>query len=463
MAETLVLAELTVNAQGVVTGVSQATSAITGFDRKLTQTGQNAKSQDSSFDLLTKRMFNLRTAAVALVGSFSLAGVLFGIKNLVTEIVKGDSAFKDFEKSASGVLTQFSALARETLGVGNGLREAGHAMDVFSASMLAIRQTAEAHRGAIETGQGIIGDILFGVLGIGETVEGLKTILGLLDEATKKQQAQLRPSFREPGDESDWDPAKITAFLNAQSAALSSGSLPAPSPGMAIRLIDGMQQYVQLAERLPDAFTAAEEAANPLRETFEDLGNLSAGIEKGWEATEDAMARINETDLTKKMRDDLESLNDMFMRLSDTLTVAQLKFELILAAVNQFASQITTAITQGGITIRSFVADMLTMVGQMLLAWGALAVITTYFTGEPGFHVAAAAIAAGVGALLAARAIGGGREGPQAAQTGSGGTQGSGGSRQLVVNFGGPTFGFNEASFARYVSDLQRRGERTGG
>lgn len=457
MAETLVLAELSIDSKGVVSGVAVAGGALDGLGRKTEDAGKKVATSAGSFDLLTKRMFNLRTAAVALVGSFSLAGVLFGIRALVGEIIAGDVAFKEFQKSAKGVTAEFGALVRETFNVTGGLQSMTSWMDRIQASMLALRQAEEAHPAAMAAGrQGIIGAVFFGIPGAAGIISSLETIGSLWDKLTKKQQDAIKKSregFREAGDMSDWNPAKIMAALTLQSNALSA---PGKTVIPGFRFDTFLGDYIQLAERLPDLF-------NDLLDPLHEAAELTADMASGWEVSADAAKKIEETDL-KPLHADVETLEQLMLNLTESMNPAIEGFQIMLAAVQEFASQIATAIVQDGVTLRSFAADMLMMVGQMLLAWGALAVITTYFTGYPGFHVAAAAIAAGLGALVAARAIGGGHQGAGGQSSpGGGGPAGSSVTYNYQFSFAGPPIGFNEASFARYIVDLQRRGERGGG
>lgn len=429
MAETLVLAELTIDSQGVVSGVAVAGGALDGLGRKTETVAKQAAATAGPFDLLTKRMFNLKTAAVALIGSFSLAGVLLGLKSLVAEIIAGDAAFASFKKSAAGVTAEFGALARETFNVSGGLQGVTSWLDRVQASMRALRQAEEEHPAAASgVRQGIIGAVLFGIPGVGGLVHGLEQVGTALDQLTKRQQFQIKQE-REA-----FDPKRVDEWEAAVKKALA--ALPGPEgltsdmSQSAFRLIDG--EFIQKAERLPDIFN---EIVQPLEEAAVFTDQTTAG----WEATEDAMARIEESDLP-----------DVFFEVSESA-------QLAASAIVAIGQSITQHIVQGGLTFKAVFADMLMAMVPVLLGLAAIHLLEWDFTG------AALAFAAAIAAAAAAKALGagatrdytGGAAGPAMAAAAP--------TTNLQVNFAGPTFGFNESTFARYITDLQRRGERGGG
>jgi len=76
MAERLVLAELDVDSTQLKSNLIDARAA---FDKTATTVdtfGKRARETADFSDVLTRRMFSLRSAAVALLGSFTLAGHL---------------------------------------------------------------------------------------------------------------------------------------------------------------------------------------------------------------------------------------------------------------------------------------------------------------------------------------------------------------------------------------------------
>lgn len=386
--------------------------------------GQGLKGLESqtvrTANVFTQRMFSMRMAATALIGSFSLAGVILGLKSFVIEIIKADAAFSAFSKSAEGLTFQFGALVRETFNVRGGLESLTGEMDRFTGLM---RLASEM--GVTEAGQGIIGKILFGAPGVGPILTGLKAVKGVFDQMTEglKQEVEAEREAFDPKRVDQWEAAVRKAIAE----------LPGPEglkfdmSHSAFRLIGGPEK----AERLPDVFN---EILDPLREAAELTDQTTAG----WEATEDAMARIEESNLP-----------DIF---HETSVQAQLAASAIVA----IGESITQRIIQGGLTFKAVFADMLMAMVPVLLGLAAIHLLEWDFAG------AAYAFAAAIAAAAAAKALGAGAQrsyGGQAATAPSGG----GTTTNLQVSFAGPTFGFNEGMFARYLMDLQRRGERGGG
>lgn len=421
MAETLVLAELTVDSRGVVTGVAQATSAISGFDRKLTETGQSAGRTTAPLDAITHRMLNLRSAAVALVGSFSLAGIIFGLKNLAESIVKSDEAFKDLSISASHVKDEFFAVSRNALGVHEGLQEATTWADRFAGALHAIRRAQEEHPAAAAMArEGFIGAVLFGIPGASGIAAGIRSI------------------------GSAWD----TVFAEDIAAAKEGAPTPAQRvpetfPG---RLGKSSVILPPLARRLPDV-----QFSDELRDTWTDMAQPVLEIGQGWETAADAIDRIQESDI--------KGMADQFHDMSVGL-------ELLVDSLSAVGAVIGTMVANGG-NAKELFADV--MKGLAVSMWARSLEYVAYgiasstgigavsLQGTPAQFFAAAAkfAAAGTAAGLLGRTLGG------SAPSAPGGTPRGGAApvqRNVSFNFYGPTFGVNEASMARYFRDLDRRG-----
>ncbi len=167
---------------------------------------------------------------------------------------------------------------------------------------------------------------------------------------------------------------------------------------------------------------------------------------------------------TLGMTDALPPLIEMMEQLDNTLTTASLQFEVMVGLANQFASSVAGAFSGATLTFKTFVGGMLRMLGTTLLAWGALAVITSYYTGHPGFPVAFATIAAGVAALAAGAALGGG--GAAAPQPGTQAVAGSAGGGRITPNVAifveGSLLGTSREELARQITQLVREGQADG-
>lgn len=412
-----VIADIDFDQSGVVT-LGRVGQSMGGLESQTIRTA----------NVFTARMFNMRAAAMALIGSFSVAGIILGLKSLITNIVQGDSAFKDFQLSAKGVADEFARLAREAFNVGGGLQGATTWMVRIEASLLAIRQMAESAPAQSAGSQGVIAAVLFGIPGIGPLLQNLDQAGNAIDMLTKKQQAAIlkgRENF-DPKRVEDWEAAVKKAL-----AALpgDEGSKPLGTIGPGFRLIEG--QIIPKAERLPDIL-------EPATETFEEWGTLFVGFENSFN---DVGENIREWDITGKT-EEIKQMSE----------ASQLAADAIVA----IGQSITQHILQGGLTFKAVFADMLMAMVPVLLGLAAIHLLEYDFAG------AAYAFGAAIAAAAAAKALGSGSQRQYGSPAGATAPTAHS-TTHLQVTFAGPTFGFNEHAFARYIMDLQRQGARGGG
>jgi len=100
MAERLVLAELDVDSTQLAAHMSQARSSFDQTNVVVGKFGKTAQQTADFSDVLTRRMFSLRSAAVALLGSFTLAGLIFQIGSLIKTLITGTEWWKSFSTAA---------------------------------------------------------------------------------------------------------------------------------------------------------------------------------------------------------------------------------------------------------------------------------------------------------------------------------------------------------------------------
>lgn len=426
MPDTLVLAELTIDSSGVVTGVGVVKDSLGQAEQATDKFGKTVSRNTGFTEKLTERMFSLRHAAVALIGSFSLAGIIFELKGFLEEVIKSDAAFEDLQKSAAALHSEFISIARDGLGISSTLREATQWMDRLSGAILAAQAASPGGKK-----QGVFQNLFFGDPGISLLLAEFDAIGAAMDKLFAKQIAQIQAA-RGVGGVSvfeEWQQA--LKDTEAQLLGLEKGGIGTVAPGF--KLIDGV--IAKVATRLPDALTALEDASNPLKETWQEMNQFTDEIASGWETADEAIAGIQETDL-----------HSTFKEVSENA-------QLAASAIVAIGQSITQHIIQGGLTFRSVFADMLMSMVPVLLGLAAIHLLEYDFAG------AAYAFAAAIAAASAAKALGAGQQRGYGSQPG-GQPALAGASSTVTVVFAGPTFGFNEAAFGRYIMDLQRRGER---
>jgi hypothetical protein len=119
MPDRVVLADLAIDSTGVVTGATQASRAMRDVETTTERTAKGVRNSAGAFDLLSARMFNMKTAAAALLGGATLGGVIVAISNLTSEVVTNTAAWKEWTRSFDDALrkitqgeTQFTSAAR---------------------------------------------------------------------------------------------------------------------------------------------------------------------------------------------------------------------------------------------------------------------------------------------------------------------------------------------------------------
>lgn len=127
---------------------------------------------DTSGTTITNRMFSMRTAAVALLGSFTVAGVILGMKRLVEEAAKGDEAFKSMSISAG----QFHEQLLKSIRALPGFHEALVAID---GTLLRMAATARVFQ-QLMTGTGTL-----------DLVKAFSAALGQLQQEHAARLAEL--------------------------------------------------------------------------------------------------------------------------------------------------------------------------------------------------------------------------------------------------------------------------------
>jgi hypothetical protein len=117
--EELTLATITIDKDGVVRGVADMNRGLTQVERKFDDTSKAAGRTAEPFDALTHRMFNMRTAAAALLGGATLGGLILTISNLTSEIITNTGAWQEWKRAFDDAIksvtegeTKFDAAAR---------------------------------------------------------------------------------------------------------------------------------------------------------------------------------------------------------------------------------------------------------------------------------------------------------------------------------------------------------------
>src|SRR5258706_15749382 len=104
-AETLVLARLTIDSDGVVRGMASVGTAFDDGEQKIRR---HAKNIEGLSDKLAERFLSLRHIAAAMLGGFTVAEAVMGIGALTRQVIENTAAFKEAKEGVPGWWTELT-------------------------------------------------------------------------------------------------------------------------------------------------------------------------------------------------------------------------------------------------------------------------------------------------------------------------------------------------------------------
>jgi len=189
MAERVTVATLTIDEQGAVRSVNN----LVGAEKKL-----DAQTKTTS-DAFTARMFNMRSAAAAFLGGFTLAGAIFQLRELATAVITSSDAWAAYSKSADAAGKRTANLLADLLGITAALE--GTTPWLNRLERLAGVAKGQNYQGP--TAFGIIGTLLWGS-NYNLFKQALEGVGGLIDKALP---TEAKPGIADPWAVSDWEKA----------------------------------------------------------------------------------------------------------------------------------------------------------------------------------------------------------------------------------------------------------------
>ena len=486
MAETVVLAELSIDATGVVSGIAVTNNAMVGLGRTTEEVGRKVTRSSSFLDLVTRRMFNLRSAAVALLGGFTLGGIVVQLGALARNLITGTDWWRNFSNAIENTWlsltkgqTALQGIARSLDSAFGGAAGAGPAdfvaklneiktamkglataqqeaqgfnwlQRLFGTTLSSGRQMTPANPVDARQQTAMLEILQAGWRQLGASVDAITADLAKRLDITKAKARELIQIFMEmplparpdpttrdvgtflglPSPEAIEDYNRVVHFgLNRLGADFTAGRINAVQFGNSLSLVvkaaigsGGVQDALEIASR----------GMGTLESVLGTQGDAVRVLYLEYVRLRQALIEAGATAEQIKAFERLTgaqvrfvgSLREAMRGLAETLTPAKLAFDSIMVAVNAFVGAMVQWAQGGTLTMRQFFSTMLIGIGQSLLAWGALAVVAAAFGYGPGAAAGWIAIAAGVAALAAARALGGGSG--QASSSGSGATAAAG-------------------------------------
>lgn len=405
MTEQLVLAELRIDANGVVTGIGLAKRSMDELDTKLKKTGKTADEQSVALDLLTKRMFNLKTATAALLGSFTLAGLILQISNLTQELITGT----DWWKKWSGA-------------IGDAFNELAKGEGVLDRTMRHVKEST-------------------GISGFGLNLPSqsqVDEILKRIADAKENLAAQPAGAWFGATPKTGQETEQLRRGIDALTRALF--QLQQQS-GMTVGAFDilfgtDLQNAVVRATELAEGFTEpAQKAGKALMDfkpTPEGLAMLDRwnaameldnqqliALEKNWEGFSVPLSTQMDSHilLFYDFAASIRAAADEMAILLEQQRLASIQHQILQTVIYDGASLIAQALAGQVQSYRLFIKSILIEIARLLIvegignmAKGFAALATGYGSAVAGFYFRAASLdfAGATLAGLAARATGGG-------------------------------------------------------
>jgi len=153
MAERVVIATLDIDESGAVRSVKAVEQQI----------GSLAKNTKVNADVFTRHMFNMRSAATAFLGAFSLAGIAYGFKSFIDSVYRASPQFDEFSRALDRVTASTVRLYGSALGVDRQLSDLEIVLNGIANVTDRVKDAA-----ASSPTMGYIGKFLFGQTALGQ-------------------------------------------------------------------------------------------------------------------------------------------------------------------------------------------------------------------------------------------------------------------------------------------------------
>lgn len=466
MADTLVLASLSVDASALERGLVQSDKAIARTSRNMEQfgsssarVGKSISSFTSGLRTLTLGYLSLATAHRAVASSLAFIGI--GLNKVLDEEKKYFAS-----TSQLVVVTEQLTKAQSDLQITLGRIVAGS--PAYIAWLQNLSTLTQDIANTIKAFSGSTGFGFFGRLG---------QAAGVGARATERQQANrailasVPPRMLQPTrPEAITDPKRLAQIHDE-----------------AEKLLDkARQQRFESEQNRMKSFDDAIRATNNIREAglevelqkMEERNKLQKEFE---EDVKDTIILLQEglgdptrgggfTDNWKtSLEVARESWDDFKTFVMDGIQPLQLAIASIQTAMGAFVSGMSEALLRGKFSFRQFMADMLASLVPVLLGYGALGLVAGFLGNPAGFKAAGIAFAAAVAAAAAARALGGGGVSERGSSGGAGGGAAAGAQggpeteRTLTIVFNNSTLmGTDPDNLARNIAKIVRTASADG-
>src|SRR6267378_243507 len=431
MGEKLGLAELIVDSNGVVKGVKDASDSFRFLGDKAESEGKRAAGvTDKYLGAIEHRFFGFRHVAGALLGGFTIAGLVTGLESLVVSAAKSSDHFSEMEMSMGNMTKAADHLVAAVLGM--------------DSSIPVFQQAMESSAGWLEKMATLVKNTPWYMMGP----------LGLAISAAQGGASGGTGSFigpPAPAGYGNYGYKPTEGFIGPQGkAGWGMNPLQFYDNGKLVTATKAIREYSGALGDMHIAF-----------ETFPDDTEV---VKKFWDAVElgdKQLAGLETSDPpTKKFVRELAALNQ-------ALTAEQLQFELATAASDAFGQSLAnTAASGAALSVKKLLGEIIIALGQVIIAYGGAMMAKGFLT----YNFAEVAKGAGFVALGAATIAIGSRMAASASGASSGSVNPglassvapSAGQNQpnLTLIVRGSLLGTSRGQLSREIVTLWRQGAR---
>lgn len=437
MADDLVLARLSVDPSGVVSGINTSDVAFRRGEKSLNAFGTSAQT-------VTGKLFNMRGAMLRLAGAFGVIGLVtslaVGLSRLVTDLITSTTWFKNLKEAVTDWWMEMvkgeDALGRmarkmKDLTGGTGITSAAESMDKLR-ELVKKRQELISTMGSSDPllMKTALADVKAFNIAINESIAKLQKLGFTASEIGAMTGAAFTPGLAAPGGATGGKgggkpagPAPPDLF----------GILGIPSSEEMAKRFNDLQDAARLLQEIKASLPGdlADKGLQNLISGFQDLGLTLEQVKEtlsalGFEMTEVSAAM---EDMQPQLEVSTTAWDDFLASLEQATEKGAMGVGLVQTAMNQFVGSMTTALATGKFSFKKFFAEMLMAMVPVLLGYAAMLTVMGIAFGSAA-HLAAAgvAFAGAAAAAAAARALGGGGGEQGARGGGGGGSVGGGGS-----------------------------------
>jgi hypothetical protein len=439
MAETLVLANFTIDSTGVVRAADVSSKAIGGVNNSIRQSEAVSKSA-------------LNWVSRLVIGYGAIGAVLMARRTAIDQFTAGlkDLTAESKRLGSTGLTAEFQ----------QRLDRLGDSFGKIRMELVRIVTSTPQISSGLDAWSSLFTSIADQVVKMGPYLKALATIM-LMSNGTSTKSVQPQTPFQN--------------FLNTFDPNAPSGNKPTGWPSLRGG-IGGNADIKGIRFDWEELDAAFAESDRIIRESLipslDDLGGSLATLS---DTMTDVLANQN------VMSESQQRWGEFFDFLQQGADKTNVAMDAFTVASSGIGNALAEGVISGQAAMKQAIAGMLADLSRMFfvrsiesLAVGILA-STPYGQalglGPPSTYYAASAEFAGAAILAggAARAIGGGGGGGGAhggGHGGGGGTRftgaGSGGGTSIVVNLNGPTIGLDENRLARYLARVINKNQGDG-